>query len=135
MKLTKEEVQHLLSLSDKELATVANRYNYTPKITIIERGEARQEKAPDWAVGFLDGWSEPESTFKFLKEKLGVDYISDGPRENQSDGECDNIFIHEDGKKVWGTFEVNDNYYSFECYVKVLRWALKKMLKELELTE
>jgi len=138
--LTLEECKRLIALSDNELARVGNRYSYKPKVLIVSKGRSREVEPEETSLGegfgkvartFLDAWSDPKSTLQFLKRKLGVVFISDGSRENQTDGECDNIFGIIKNDEIVERFRNNDNYYNFECFIPVLRWALQKRIEEL----
>jgi len=126
-KMNREIAETLFVMNDDNLARVVNRWGkYDAKILVIDRRGSRTEHAPDWAKGFLDAWSSPKNAMAFLRE-LGVRQCGNGPRENQTDGECDIIFEHE---KTGKRFQLNDNYYKFQCYVSVVRWALKIYLQQ-----
>lgn len=132
MTMTIEEAKRLLKLSDKELARVGNRYKYDPRVLVIQGGKARMEKAEEWAKMWLNGWSDPASSTAFLKEECGILEVieQDIARSWMSDGDCRIVLVrlNREGKSEKYTYESNG--YIFECYVKAIRWALKRLIED-----
>lgn len=122
--ISKEDAGKLSLLSDRLLARVANRYKHEPVMTIISGRKSRTKLAPDWAKAFYGAWSDIDSTHLFLKEQFGVEFIKD-TYTGWSDGDYEPNY-----NSKWGPFKFYGNYYDFECFIPVLRWAIENRLKE-----
>jgi hypothetical protein len=132
--ITPELAQKLVLLTDKELAPIVNSWGNIDPESIV--GE--DIKALIAGVGTIKPteksfrdiqlqWSSPANA-KELLIQLGVREIKPGPYENLNDGECDLIFSFKDDTRDQ-EFHLQNNYYNKECYVPVVKWALKKYLR------
>ncbi len=125
-----DEARRLLALSDPELAWASNHWRiHTPTATVVDHGLARQKKVPKGIVGIFEAWSSPRHAKELLKE-LGAVKRAPGPNENRSDGECDVYFSVTTGNDATEEFRLESNYYRQDCFVPVIRWALKKFLEK-----
>jgi len=135
--MNKKQLRNLLSFSDKELATIANRYKgYSPEIVQIKAGKVStftKDKAPDKFTkglfdackGFFDAWSSPKNCERLIEDILGKNKCVIVSQLGTSDG-AETYTIKTITGKVFTEYL---NVYDFEAFVSLIRKIIKWKLK------